>query len=114
MHELSIVTYVIKQVEEIAKENSLTSINSVTLQFGEVSGIIPEYLCDCWKWNTKKTPLIENTEFLYEIIPALTWCDGCKTSYRTVTHGKICPSCGSEKTWLKQGNEMIIKEIAAS
>ena len=42
MHELSIVTYVIKQVDEIAKENKLTNIQSVTLEFGEVSGIVPE------------------------------------------------------------------------
>ena len=48
MHELSIVTYVIEQVEEIAKENQLTDIESVTLEFGEVSGIEPEYLVDCW------------------------------------------------------------------
>ena len=39
MHELSIVTYVIEQVEKIAKENELTDIQSVTLEFGEVSGI---------------------------------------------------------------------------
>ena len=38
MHELSIVTYVVKQVQEIAKENNLTEIESVTLEFGEVSG----------------------------------------------------------------------------
>ena len=44
MHELSIVTYVIEQVDKIAKENSLTDIQSVTLEFGEVSGIVPEYL----------------------------------------------------------------------
>ena len=34
MHELSIVTYVVKQVQEIAKENNLTEIESVTLEFG--------------------------------------------------------------------------------
>ena len=84
MHELSIVTYVIEQVDEIAKENKLTDIQSVTLEFGEVSGIIPEYLSDCWKWYAKKTPLIEHTEFKYEIIPAITWCDDCKTTYPTV------------------------------
>ena len=54
MHELSIVTYVVKQVQEIAKENNLTEIESVTLEFGEVSGIVPEYLEDCWNWYTRR------------------------------------------------------------
>ena len=62
MHELSIVTYVIKQVEELAKENQLTKVSTVTLEFGEVSGIVPEYLIDCWNWYATKTPLIEGSE----------------------------------------------------
>ena len=100
MHELSIVTYVVKQVQEIAKENNLTEIESVTLEFGEVSGIVPEYLEDCWN-------------FLYEIIPAVTWCDDCKSTYPTVQYGKTCPHCGSGNTWLQQGNEINIKQIEA-
>ena len=102
MHELSIVTYVVKQVQEIAKENNLTEIESVTLEFGEVSGIVPEYLEDCWNWYTKKEPIIQGTKFLYEIIPAVTWCDDCKQTYPTVQYGKTCPHCGSGKTWLQQ------------
>ena len=59
MHELSIVTYVIKHVEKLAVEHQLTQIQSVTLEFGEVSGIVPEYLVDCWDWYAKKTPTIQ-------------------------------------------------------
>lgn len=113
MHELSIVNYVIKQIEEVAKENELTVIHSVTLEFGEVSGVVPEYLSDYWKWCAAKTPLVEQTEFRYEIIPALTWCDGCKSVYETMRYGKICPNCGSAETWLHQGQEINIKEIEA-
>ena len=113
MHELSIVTYVIEQVEEIAKENQLTDIESVTLEFGEVSGIEPEYLLDCWNWYAKKPPLIEPTKFLYDTIPAVTWCTACKRPYPTIQYGKTCPHCGSGETWLQQGNEMNIKQIVA-
>ena len=113
MHELSIVTYVIKQVEELAKENELTKVNSVTLEFGEVSGIVPEYLVDCWNWYAKKTPLIEGAQLITETIPAITWCDSCRKTYPTLEYGKICPYCGSEHTWLEKGNEYNIKEIAA-
>ena len=45
------------------------------------------------------------------ILPAVTWCDNCKQEYETVAHGKICPYCGSEKTWLLKGNELNIKEV---
>ena len=36
--------------EKIVEENHLTQVASVTLEVGEVSGIIPYYLTDCWKW----------------------------------------------------------------
>lgn len=111
MHELSIVTYVIKQVDAIAKQNELEKINSVTLEFGEVSGIVPSYLVDCWNWYAKKTPLIEGSELICETIPAVTWCDSCKKTYPTVKYGKTCPYCGSGETWLQQGNEMNLKQI---
>ena len=48
MHELNIVTYVIDQVKEIAEKNELTEIGSVTLELGEVSGVVSDYLKDCW------------------------------------------------------------------
>ena len=48
MHELNIVTYVIDQVKEIAEQNELTEIDSVTLELGEVSGVVSDYLKDCW------------------------------------------------------------------
>ena len=95
MHELSIVTYVVKQVQEIAKENNLTEIESVTLEFGEVSGIVPEYLEDCWNWYTKKEPIIQGTKFLYEIIP--TTASKPIRPYNTAKHARIAaaarPGC---------------------
>ena len=114
MHELGIVNYVVKQIEEVAKENELTKISSVTLEFGEVSGIVAEYLLDYWKWYTKKLPLFEGSELKCETIPAITWCNHCRSTYPTVQYGKTCPNCGSGETWLQQGSEMNIKEIEAS
>ena len=113
MHELSIVTYVMDRMEEIAKENDIEKITAVTLEFGEVSGIVPEYLIECWDWYAKKTPLIQGAELKCETIPALTWCDDCKKTYPTVKYGKQCPYCGGPNTWLQQGNEMNIKQIEA-
>lgn len=50
MHELGTVFYVIREVEQVVEENHLTKVASVTLEIGEVSGLIPYYLTDCWQW----------------------------------------------------------------
>lgn len=113
MHELSIVAYVVKEVEAVAQQNDLTRVSSVTLEFGEVSGIVTEYISDCWQWYVQRSPLMSGAALKCETIPAVTWCSACKRTYPTVSHGKICPYCGSAETWLKQGNEINIKEIEA-
>jgi hydrogenase nickel incorporation protein HypA/HybF len=111
MHELGIVFHVIKSVEQVAKENNLTDVASVTMEIGEVSTVIPDYLKDCWKWAIKKSDLLSKADLIMETIPAVTFCEECEKTYETVEYGKICPYCGSERTYLLRGNEINIKEI---
>lgn len=112
MHELGVVFYVVKDVKDVAQENNVQKIASVTLQIGEVTGIIDEYLIDCWDWAKKKEPVMDQAELIIETLPAVTHCDDCGQDYPTVAHGKICPYCQGKDTWLLCGNEFLIKEIA--
>ena len=113
MHELSIVTHVAKTLDEIAEENNLKKIGSVTLEIGEVSGIITDYFEDCWNYFKVKHPILKESILKLEIIPAITFCEDCKQEYKTLEYGRICPYCKSEHTYLIQGNECNIKEIEA-
>lgn len=111
MHELGVVFHIIDQVDQVAAENNVHIISKVVLELGEVSTVIPEYLEDCWAWACKKNPLLFNTQLEIQKLPAVTYCEDCGQEYGTVEHGKICPHCGSEKTYLLRGNEFTIKEI---
>ena len=114
MHELGVVFQVIRTVEDVARENSLTKIKSVTLEVGEVSTVIESYLRNCWGWAMKKQgELLCDAGLIVEVIPAVTYCGDCKKTYCTTEYGKTCPYCGSGHTWLAQGNEFHIKEIEA-
>ncbi len=114
MHELGVVFHVIDQVEDLAKENEVKKINSVTLQIGTVSGIIPDYLVDCWNWAVKKHELMNECELKIEKIEAVTFCEDCKQTYNTIVYGRKCPYCQSDNTYLLQGNEFMIKEMEVS
>ena len=114
MHELGVVFYVVKDVKQVAEENDVERVNSVTLQIGEVSGIVHDYVIDCWNWARKKEPVMEEAELIIEQIDAVTYCEECGQEYGTMEHGKICPYCKSEKTYLLRGNEFLIKEVEVS
>lgn len=111
MHELGVVFYVVRDVKQVAEENAVEKVASVTLQIGEVSGIIHEYLTDCWNWARKKEAVMESAKLLIEQIDAVSFCEDCGQEYPTVRYAKICPHCGSGHTYLKRGNEFLIKEI---
>lgn len=113
MHEVGTVLYVIRAVEEICTENKLTEVSSVTLEIGEVSGILPEFLRDCWQWAIRQTEHMKQAELKIEPVEAVTLCEACQCEYATVTYAKICPRCGSDRTFLLRGNEYNLKEIEA-
>lgn len=113
MHELGIVFHIIKEVESIAVENNVKKIKSVTLDIGEVSTVVCSYLEDCWNWAVKKSEILQDAKLQINTIKAVTICEDCKKEYPTAQYGKTCPYCGSENTYLKCGNETIIKEILA-
>ncbi|EID85138.1 Zn finger protein HypA/HybF [Treponema sp. JC4] len=113
MHELGIVFHVIKRLERLSEEQGLSQIQSVTLELGEVSGVVPDFLLDGWKWAVKKSPVMESAALKIETLPAVTICNACGKTYPTVENGKTCPHCKSDDTVLQCGNEMNIKEIEA-
>lgn len=111
MHELGVVFHCIKEVNEIAAENKVARVNSVTIQLGEVSTVIPELFEDCWNWAVKKETVLKDAKIHIERINAISFCEDCRKEYPTVEYGRTCPFCGSERTYLVQGNEFMIKEI---
>ena len=113
MHELGTVIYVIETIEDLAKKNNLSEVNSITLQVGEVSTIIPEYLKNFWLFARKRSELLKETELKIENLKAFTFCQDCEKTYPTLQYGKECPFCHSYNTFLITGNEYIIKEIEA-
>ena len=113
MHELGIAFHVIKSVEKIGEENGLTNVASVTLELGEVSGVVPHELTSCWNWAVAQTEVLKGAELKIETIPAVTLCESCNRTYPTVPQGRVCPLCGSEETVLVRGNEINLKEIEA-
>lgn len=111
MHELGIVYHIIRDVENVARQNGIGRVNAVTLALGEVSGVVPDLLLDAWRWAADKKHLTEGCELKVETVPAVTHCTACGEDYATVEHGKACPACGSGETYLVRGQEVMIREI---
>lgn len=111
MHELSLIQSVVDSLYETFEKQPVRKVHSVTLSVGTVSGVVPHYLTDAWKWFVKEDDLFRDSELKMEFIKAVTTCLDCGEEYDTIQYAKVCPHCHSEHTVLKQGNELLIKEV---
>ncbi len=68
MHELGVVVEVINTVENFAKANNIEAIDTIVLQIGEQSSMIPHYVEVAYPAVVDRTPW-ENTKLKIEVVP---------------------------------------------
>ena len=112
MHELGIMMNVIATVEKIARENNVEQVETLVLQVGELSPVVPHYLHACFPAAVDGT-LLEKTELKIEILPANARCEACGHVYHLPEHPGGCPKCAGDRWEILSGREFLIKEIVA-
>ncbi len=112
MHELSVCFEVVRTLEELVVENGLTEVQSVTLEIGELSSMIPKYMEECFPAAVDGT-MFENTKLEIEVIPGLGRCNSCSHMYQLLPVNGVCPECGAKDFSVISGEAFNIKEILA-
>lgn len=112
MHELGIVYEVIKVVDNFAKENNITKVDTIVLEVGQLSQAIPRFLKECYPAAVSETEY-EDTKLEIVELPANGKCKKCNKVYNVIENRKICPNCQNEDYVLISGQEFNIKEIIA-
>ena len=112
MHELGILINIVETVEAFARENGVTSIQTLVLQVGELSPVVPRYLEDCYPAAVEGT-MLADTGLSIEIVPGEGRCWECETIFNIVEHESRCPRCGSPSFEILGGRDFLIKEIIA-
>jgi len=112
MHELGILSAIVKTVLDIMAKEGLTAVEKIVLQVGELSGVLPHYVEECYPAAVYKTPL-EKTKLEMEVLPGIVRCKACGEEFSGVQFNLKCPKCGSENLEALTGRELIIKEILA-
>lgn len=112
MHELGILMGAINTVENFAKKNGVTKIQTLVLQIGELSSMIPRYIEECYPAAVEGT-LLQETELKIEILPGNAICQNCNNVFNLTENKDICPNCGKQDWEILCGKEFMIKEIVA-
>lgn len=112
MHEYGVIMEVVKQIEDIAEENDLQKIQTVVLQIGELSSMIPQYMQKIYPIAVDDT-ILRDSRLEIEVIPGNGRCMKCQSIFNLLNSKGICPECGNNEFELLSGKEFMIKEIEA-
>lgn len=112
MHELGVVFEVIKTVKNFVDTNGLTKVDTIVLQIGELSSMIPKYIHECYPAAVDGTEF-EETKLEIEIIPAEALCKGCSHVFNIIQNKSHCPKCESPEWGMLSGKEFAIKQVIA-
>jgi len=112
MHELGIMYHIVERVLGVVNDNGFTEVQTIVLNVGEQSGVVPEYLHACYPAAVSGT-LLENASLKIELIPANAVCCNCGKVFAVTPNNSLCPQCKSADFDTVSGNEFMIKEIHA-
>jgi hydrogenase nickel incorporation protein HypA/HybF len=112
VHEIGVMFEVVKTVENFAKQNGVTKIQTLVLQVGELSTVVPRYIEACYPAAIDGT-LLQDTELEIEILPGNGICLDCNKVFNIMENKSVCPYCQSRDFELLSGREFNIKEIVA-
>jgi len=110
MHEIGVLMEVVNSVERLAKENEVQKIQTLVLQIGEMSSMIPKYMQNLYPAAVDGT-ILEGSTLEIEILPANALCRECNKVFNLVKNNGNCPVCNTNNWEMLSGKEFFIKEI---
>ena len=68
MHEVGIISAMLKTLGRVMEEEGLSHVKKVVLEVGELSGVVPHYMEECFPAAVYKTPFAD-MEMEMSVVP---------------------------------------------
>lgn len=111
MHELGIICEVIKIINNLAVEEKFDRVEAVVLEVGELSGISPMLIHECFPIASRDNALYVDTKITVETVIGSAKCDHCEKIFNVIENEGYCPICKCFDKQILCGTEFIIKEV---
>lgn len=110
MHEVAITQSIIDICEETARRQGATTVRGVTVEIGELSGVVPEAVEFCFEACGKGT-LLEGAALVIQRISGRGRCNACGEEFPMDNQTFTCPACGDFPPRRISGEQLRVKEM---
>ncbi len=110
MHELAICQALIDQVTELAQARNATSVSEIYISVGPLSGVESALLQNAFPIAVAGT-VADGAELHIDSLPVRVHCKDCDTESEVAANRLLCAQCGTWKTRLVSGDELLLKSV---
>ncbi len=110
MHELSVCTALLTQVERVARERNAASVSRIVLKVGPLSGVEPDLLQRAWPLAAAGSIAAEAV-LTIEPAAVVVRCTQCGSESNVPANRLLCGECGDFRTRVLSGDEMILQSL---
>ncbi|WP_026375129.1 hydrogenase maturation nickel metallochaperone HypA [Aestuariibacter salexigens] len=110
MHEMALCESILQIIEEEASKKAFSKVTGIYLDIGQFSCVEPAALKFCFE-VVSKTTLAELASININTIPGKGWCRNCLRDIPLSHRFSPCPVCNNRNVIIRQGEEMLIKQL---
>lgn len=111
MHESSLVTSLLRQVDDLVVANGGGRVVELRIEVGPLSGIEPSLLTEAFH-RLRPSSSSAAAELIVEIVELTYRCRCCGREQATAELRFICACCGGEDVDVVAGDSVVLQSIA--
>lgn len=112
MHEISLVQGLLTQLANLAKENGMSKILTVTMKIGPLSGVVEDSFRFGFEILSAENDLVKGAELIIETTPVTYRCTAClNTEHSADTKPDCCPKCGEPFLIPVGGDDLVLQTV---
>jgi len=110
MHEMSVAMSIVDIAEQTAREKNAEKIVSVTVDIGDLSGVMADAVLFCYEAASRGLRA-EGSRLIVNRIGARAWCPECEKEFTPKDAFVTCPECVSFGGKILAGGELAVRSV---
>lgn len=110
MHELAVCQALLTEVERAARAAGAVAVRRVVVRVGPLSGVEPALLARAFE-VARAGGIAEAAGLDIEAAPVRVRCHDCDTEHEVPPNRLLCGACGSWRTELRAGDELVLRRL---
>lgn len=112
MHEISLVQGLLLQLADLAEDNNMSRVLTVTMKIGPLSGVVEDSFRFGFDILSAEDELVKGAELVIQTTSVTYRCTECNnTEQSSSTKPDCCPECGELFLIPEGGDELVLQQV---